>query len=163
MTFILEIEPRPKEENNYFYIFTRRVITIEATFSKNDDESESQENSESETVIPTDAVIPTEYSHFDKIVNRHFDEIVTIPNIIPSNAINDKEQEPFRMNEQRWCFIHWVIAGLMFILMIYFVFLCITMCSKVPVEKTVQAQNYLKNIVSCKRISAKEEMCENLI
>ena len=159
MILILEMKV-----NAYYFLITRRGTSIGRPISRNDDEIESHEKTETTTTIPkVTTVIPTGKSHYDDIyANSHFDDIITKPDIIQNNDINDKKMQ-FITYKPRWCLIHWVIAGLMFFLMVYFVLLCIKMCSKVPVEKTVEAQNYMKNIVSCKKGSAKDELYANLV
>ena len=86
----------------------------------------------------------------------------TKSDVIQSYVITDKEQKLLNMKKQHWCLIQ-LVSSLIFIIIIYIVFMGIRVCSKVPVEKTVEAQNYLKNIVTGKKLSSKDELYENLI
>lgn len=140
-------------------------------------ESESHENVESELPI-----IPPAKSTFDEIIPNfdasessdspiipivdRFDELI-VPEInfgqvSDCDDITDKEQE-FITSNQRWCIIHWIVSALMFILILYIIYVCIKVCSMVPVEKTVEAQNYMKNIITFKKLSPKDEMYNLLI
>lgn len=135
-------------------------------------ESESHENVESELPI-----IPSAESNFDKtILNLDASESSDSP-ISPiadrfdepqinfghvSEDLTDKEEEFITSNEH-WCIIYWIVSALMFILILYIIYICIKMYSMVPVQKTVEAQNYLKNIITFQKPSPKDEMYDLLI
>ena len=153
-----------KKDNTYFdEILTASKEANTPTVNDHFDEilTAPKEDSTLRAKIYFDEILTASKEVNIPTVNNHFDEILT-KSKDNSYVIIDNRDKLSKMNNQKLFFIHLLAGSLAFMLIIYTIYLCIKMCSKIPMEKGVVAQNFIKNI-TLGRKCRKDEMYDNLI